>query len=146
MNNGSLLWTVPEARILSEERALSTWVTVKLAVKVPRAVVQAFVNVAPSVTGVGLVRLTTVVSDTRPVLSVTMSVTKSGAPLVMAVAIAKEPGGLILGVAVRPVVGTKLKVVSMGAADAASGRASAVPAASRNRDSRVIRLVPFSGF
>jgi len=81
-----LLWTVPVAWILSEERSLVTSVTVKLAVKVPRAVVQAFVNVAPSVTGVGLVRLTVVVSGTRPVLSVTMPVTKSGAPLVTKVA------------------------------------------------------------
>ena len=126
-----LLWTVPVAWILSEERSLVTSVTVKLAVKVPRAVVQAFVNVAPSVTGVGLVRLTVVVSGTRPVLSVTMPVTKSGAPLVTKVATPKVPGGVILGVAISVPLGIKLKVVLMGTADAAPIIANDPPATSR---------------
>ena len=126
-----LLWTVPVARIPSAEGVLSTSVTVKDAVKVPRAVVQAFVNVAPSVTGVGSVRLTIVVSDFRPVLSVVKLVTKSGAPLVMKSAAPKVPGGLRLGVATSSVVGTKLKVVLMGTADAAPISANDPPAASR---------------
>ena len=72
----------------------------------------------------------TVESETRPVLSVTMLVTKSGAPLVMAVAVSTVPGGLILGVATSVVVGTKLKVVLMGTADAVPITANDPPATS----------------
>ena len=72
-------------------------------------------------------------SGIRPVLSVTMLVTKSGAPLVMEVAVPKVPGGLILGVAISVAVGTKLKVVLMGTADAVPITANDAP---RNKQGR----------
>jgi hypothetical protein len=116
---------MPVASIPSEVAPVVTEVTVKSSVNVPRAVVQLFTNVAPSVSGIGLVRVM-LWPDTRPVLSAMMVVTSKGAPGVMEVARVKLA---LLAVSVPN--GTKSKVVLMEAADAApiSARLATIAAA-----------------
>jgi hypothetical protein len=91
------------------------------------------VKTDPSVTGVGLVKSTTVLRLTRPVLSLRIDVTMSGAPLVIVVAVETFPV-----FAVSPVVGTKLKAVSMGTARA--GPAFAIVATNNAPTSAVRKL------
>src|SRR5215813_8459155 len=90
-----------------------TKVTVRLSEKVPRGVVNDFVNAAPSVTGVGEVRLVTVPVVSPVLLGGIMVVTVSGAPDVTVVAVVMSPVS-----AVKVPFGTKLKVTWIGTAQA----------------------------
>jgi hypothetical protein len=93
-------------------------------VKIPKAVVNVFVKVEPRVVGVGLVR-EIVVPLLKPVLSVIMVVTSSGAPDVIEVAVVTSPV-----LAVRVPNGTKLNWVEIVTAFAgAFSAAIAIPEA-----------------
>src|SRR5947207_2117238 len=100
-------------------------VTVRASVKTPKAVVNCFWKAAPSVTGVGSVKVIIVVPLIKPVLSVIIVVTLSGAPGVMVVAVVTSPV-----LAVKVPNGTKLNVVAIGTARAgvAPSRATAAAA------------------
>lgn len=90
-----------------------TKVTVKLSEKVPMGVVNDFVKSAPSVTGVGEVRLI-VVPVVSPMLLKRMVVTVSGAPDVTVVAAVMS----LTGEDVKVPFGTKLKPTLIGIAQA----------------------------
>jgi hypothetical protein len=94
-----------------------TKLTIRFSVKTPRAVVYDFVNAAPRVTGVGLVKVITVPGPgnpgAKPVLSVIMLVTESGAPDEIEVAVVTSPV-----LAVKVPFGTKLNVVEIATAEA----------------------------
>jgi hypothetical protein len=104
--------TVPAAVRPSEVGPVVIKVIVRVSVKTPSAVVHDLVNTLPSVTGVGLVNEITS-PLTKPVLSLRMLVTISGAPDVIEVAVVTSPV-----LAVRVPVGTKLKAVVIAAAEA----------------------------
>jgi hypothetical protein len=88
-------------------------VTVKFSRKVPMGVVNDFVKVAPSVTGVGEVRLI-VVPVVSPMLFRIIWVTVSGAPDVTVVAFVMS----LPGADVKVPFGTKLKATWIGIAQA----------------------------
>src|ERR1700726_3886009 len=113
-------------------------VTVKFSRKVPMGVVNDFVKVAPSVTGVGDVRLI-VVPVVSPMLFRIIWVTVSGAPDVPAVAFAIS----MPGADVKVPFGTKLKATWIGIAQAGEHHTAATPStvlrrAGRREDIRVI--------
>src|SRR5215813_4968265 len=94
---------------------IETVLTVKASVKVPKGVTNDFVKAAPDVTGVGSV-IVVVVPLVSPVLltgTARMAVTRSGAPAVMVAAVVMSPV-----LAVKMVVGTKLKATLIATAQA----------------------------
>ena len=126
----------------SELAPAVTEVTVRFSVKSPKAVANVFVNSAPRVVGVGSVKLTFVVKPTKPVLSLTMVVTTSGAPDVIVVAVVTSPV-----FAVKVVVGIKLnwvEIVSAKAGEAAIKAAQATAAISALREFTTLMTVPIS--
>ena len=116
----------------SELAPAVTEVTVSVSMKSPKDVSNIFVKIDPRVVGVGLVKLMIVEKGTKPVLSVTILVTTSGAPDVMVAAVATLPVS-----AVKGVVATKLnwvEIVSAKAGEAAIKAAQATAARSAWRE------------
>jgi hypothetical protein len=103
---------VPVAVTPSELGPGVTRLTVKFSAKAPKGVVNDFVKVEPSVTGVGEVSVIAW-PVTSPTLFSIMLVTVSGAPDVMVAAVVTSPV-----LAVKVAFGTKLKTALMGTAQA----------------------------
>ena len=123
----------------SEPVAAATEVTVRNSSKVPKDVVNVFVNVSPRPTGVGSVK-PIVVPLTKPMLFARNVVTWSGAPDVMVVAVVTSPVS-----AVTVPNGTKLnwkEIASAKAGEAAIKAAQATAARSAWREFTTLMTVP----
>src|SRR5690349_16276380 len=103
---------MPVAWMPSELGPGVTKLTVRFSRKLPKGVVNDFVKVEPSVTGVGSVSAITV-PLVKPMLFTRMVVTVSGAPDVIVVAVVTSPV-----LAVKVPFGTKLKATWIGTAQA----------------------------